>query len=100
ELSIVAPDGRTLCTDVGNQPEQRKVISSEPLSAGSRNLLELVRLGGQPARRTNSSRLRLPADNGSDEMTLRCSGWLPTSVHSVRPSGAMIESSLTGVVPK
>ena len=30
ELSIVAPDGRTLCTDVGNQPEQRKVISSEP----------------------------------------------------------------------
>jgi sensor c-di-GMP phosphodiesterase-like protein len=47
ELSIVAPDGRTLCTDVGNQPEQRKVVSSEPLSAGSRNLLELVRLGGQ-----------------------------------------------------
>ena len=48
ELSIVAPDGRTLCTDVGNQPDQRKVVSSEPLSAGSRNLLELVRLGGQP----------------------------------------------------
>ena len=48
ELSIVAPDGRTLCTDVGNQPEQRKVVSSEPLSAGSRNLLEVVRLGGQP----------------------------------------------------
>ena len=47
ELSIIAPDGRTLCTDVGNQPEQRKVISSEPLSAGSRNLLEVVRLGGQ-----------------------------------------------------
>ena len=47
ELSIVAPDGRTLCTDVGNQPEQRKVISSEPLSAGSRTMLELVRLGGQ-----------------------------------------------------
>jgi len=49
ELSIIAPDGRTLCTDVGNQPEQRKVISSEPLSAGSRNLLEVVRLGGQSA---------------------------------------------------
>ena len=47
ELSIVASDGRTLCTDVGNQPEQRNVVSSEPLSAGSRNLLELVRLGGQ-----------------------------------------------------
>jgi len=47
ELSIVANDGRTLCTDVGNQPEQRKVVSSEPLSPGSRNLLEVVRLGGQ-----------------------------------------------------
>jgi sensor c-di-GMP phosphodiesterase-like protein len=46
ELSIVAPDGRTLCTDVGNQPEQRKVVSSEPLSAGSRIMLELVRFGG------------------------------------------------------
>lgn len=48
ELSIVALDGRTLCTDVGNQPEQRKVLTSEPLSGGSRNLLELVRLGDQP----------------------------------------------------
>src|SRR4051812_17398456 len=47
ELSIVAPDGRTLCTDVGNQPEQRKVVTSEPLSADSRTMLELVRLGGQ-----------------------------------------------------
>ena len=26
ELSVVAPDGRTLCTDVGNQPEQRQVL--------------------------------------------------------------------------
>ena len=47
ELSIVATDGRTLCTDVGNQPEQRKVVTSEPLSADSRTMLELVRLGGQ-----------------------------------------------------
>jgi sensor c-di-GMP phosphodiesterase-like protein len=46
ELSIVAPDGRTLCTDVGNQTEQRKVLSSEPLSAGSRNVLEVVHIGG------------------------------------------------------
>src|SRR5207237_2231189 len=57
ELSIIAPDGRTLCTDVGNQPEQRKVISSEPLSAGNRNLLELVRLGGQS---TQWLRIRRP----------------------------------------
>ncbi len=48
ELSIVAADGRTLCTDVGNQLEQRKVVSSEPLAAGSRALLEVIRLGSQP----------------------------------------------------
>jgi sensor c-di-GMP phosphodiesterase-like protein len=45
ELSIVAADGRTLCTDVGNQSDQREIVSSEPLSQGSHNLLELVRLG-------------------------------------------------------
>jgi sensor c-di-GMP phosphodiesterase-like protein len=48
ELSIVAADGRTLCTDVGNQPEQRKVLSSEPLFTGTRTLMEVVRLSGQP----------------------------------------------------
>jgi sensor c-di-GMP phosphodiesterase-like protein len=47
ELSIIGPDGRTLCTDVGNQPEQRKVTSSEPLAPGSSILLEVVRLGAQ-----------------------------------------------------
>lgn len=41
ELSVVAPDGRTLCTDVGNQPEQRQVQSSEPVAAGSAVLLEV-----------------------------------------------------------
>jgi sensor c-di-GMP phosphodiesterase-like protein len=45
ELSIIAPDGRTLCTDIGNQTDHRVVISSEPLSSDSRNVLELVRLG-------------------------------------------------------
>jgi sensor c-di-GMP phosphodiesterase-like protein len=62
ELSIVAPDGRTLCTDVGNQPDQRKVLSSEPLSAGSRHLLELVRLGGQAEQWL---RIRRPGDSGN-----------------------------------
>jgi sensor c-di-GMP phosphodiesterase-like protein len=62
ELSIIAADGRTLCTDVGNQPDQRKVLSSEPLSAGSRNLLELVRLGGHSERWL---RIRRPGDTGN-----------------------------------
>jgi sensor c-di-GMP phosphodiesterase-like protein len=50
ELSILSADGRTLCTDVGNQPEQRKVLSSEPLSANNQFLLEVVRLGARPER--------------------------------------------------
>ena len=48
ELSIIAPDGRTLCTDVGNQLDERVVVSSEPLLPGSRNLMEVVRLGERP----------------------------------------------------
>jgi sensor c-di-GMP phosphodiesterase-like protein len=47
ELSIVAADGRTLCTDVGNQLEQRKVVSSEPLAAGSQTMLEVMSIAGQ-----------------------------------------------------
>ena len=57
ELSIIAPDGRTLCTDVGNQSEQRKVLSSEPLSHDSRNILEVVHIG-------RSARVLLPATGG------------------------------------
>jgi sensor c-di-GMP phosphodiesterase-like protein len=48
ELSIVGPDGRTLCTDVGNQSDQRKVLASEPLAGGSHMMLEVIRLGGLP----------------------------------------------------
>ena len=62
ELSIVTADGRTLCTDVGNQLDQRKVVSSEPLSAGSRDLLELVHIGG---RSEQWVRIRRPGDNGN-----------------------------------
>lgn len=50
ELSIVGLDGRTLCSDVGNQPGLREIISSEPLDATRSTLLELVRLDGQPGR--------------------------------------------------
>jgi sensor c-di-GMP phosphodiesterase-like protein len=45
ELSIIGPDGRTLCTDVGNPLDQRRVVSSEPLSADSPILIETIRLG-------------------------------------------------------
>ncbi len=45
ELSIVAPDGRTLCTDIGNQADQRRVLSTESVAAGSPVLMEVMRLG-------------------------------------------------------
>ncbi|MBX9847051.1 MAG: EAL domain-containing protein [Xanthobacteraceae bacterium] len=45
ELSVIAADGRTLCTDVGNQPEQRQVLSSEPIAGGSAVLIEVIRMG-------------------------------------------------------
>jgi sensor c-di-GMP phosphodiesterase-like protein len=64
ELSIVAPDGRTLCTDVGNQPDQRKVLSSEPLSANSKLLLEVVRLGALPDLWVRIRRPAAPGANG------------------------------------
>jgi sensor c-di-GMP phosphodiesterase-like protein len=48
ELSIVAPDGRTLCTDVGNQSDARKLLSSELLSPESPALLEVIQLSDQP----------------------------------------------------
>jgi sensor c-di-GMP phosphodiesterase-like protein len=63
ELSIITPDGRTLCTDIGNQPEQRKVIASEPLEPGSQTLLEVVRLGGLP---DQWARIRRPGSAGSN----------------------------------
>ena len=47
ELSIVDPDGRTLCNDVGNRTDARAILSSEPLIAGSRTLLEVLQLGEQ-----------------------------------------------------
>ena len=78
ELSVVAWSPRTLCTDVGNQPEQRKVVTSEPLSADSRTMLELVRLGGQPE---PWLRIRRPGDGCGQRR--RC----PHSSQDVRRAG-------------
>jgi sensor c-di-GMP phosphodiesterase-like protein len=37
-----------LCTDIGNLTEQRRMLSSEPLSAGGEFLLEVIRIGERP----------------------------------------------------
>ena len=57
EISVLAADGQTLCTDVGGPFEPRRVISSEPLSVGSDFLLEVVRVGD---RRDDMVRLHRP----------------------------------------
>jgi sensor c-di-GMP phosphodiesterase-like protein len=62
ELSIVAADGRTMCTDVGGQAEQRNVVSSEPVAVHGRNLLEVIRLGDRPE---HWVRLRRPGAGSS-----------------------------------
>lgn len=47
ELSVVAPDGRTLCSDMGAS-ESRKLVSSETLSTDSNVLLQVIRIGDRP----------------------------------------------------
>jgi sensor c-di-GMP phosphodiesterase-like protein len=66
ELSIVAADGRTLCNDVGNQTDERAILSSEPLTAGSRAFLEVLQLGEQqPENWVRIRRLGAGARNGT-----------------------------------
>ena len=57
ELSVIAPDGRTLCSDLGGTLEPRKVVSSERAAGDSDVLLEVVRLGD---RQEHFVRLRRP----------------------------------------
>jgi sensor c-di-GMP phosphodiesterase-like protein len=64
ELSIVAADGRTLCTDVGNQSATRKVVSSESLSDGGDFALEVIRLGGHPGQWIRIRRPGVGSANG------------------------------------
>ena len=63
EISVVAADGRTLCSDIGGALEQRKVVASERLAADSDVLLEVVRLGDRPERMV---RLRRPGSGSAN----------------------------------
>lgn len=63
ELSVIAPDGSTLCSDLGGTPERREVISSEPAGEGTEALLEVLRLGDRPGR---ALRIRRPGQNGEN----------------------------------
>jgi sensor c-di-GMP phosphodiesterase-like protein len=63
ELSVVTADGRTLCSDIGGPLEQRKLLSSEPVAAGSDVLLEMVRIGD---RQESMVRLRRPGSENTN----------------------------------
>ena len=63
ETSVVSTDGRTLCSDLGGSPEQRKVLSSEPVAAGSDALLEIIQFGERPE---HWVRLRRPGNWGAN----------------------------------
>lgn len=105
ELSIVAADGRTLCTDVGNQAEARKVVSSEPLSSGSGLLLEVVELGSRADRwvrirrpgagTANGIAALLPAELFVPQVSTRGG---PLSFHVRVASGRGSRIAETGVV--
>jgi sensor c-di-GMP phosphodiesterase-like protein len=63
ELSIVAPNGQTVCTDIGNQAETRHVLSAEPLAAGSATLLEVIELADRSG---TWVRMRRPGAGGAN----------------------------------
>ena len=65
EISVVAPDGRTLCTDSG-LTEARQVVSSEPLNGvpGSDMLLEVIQLGDRPGQWVRIRKLGPNLTNG------------------------------------
>ncbi len=45
ELSLLGPDGQTLCTDLGIPLGIRKVVSSQPLTADGAAVIEVISLG-------------------------------------------------------
>ena len=64
ELSVIAPDGSTLCSDLSGSLEARAVISSEPVEQGSDILLEVVRLGRRSGHIVRINRPGVGTQNG------------------------------------
>jgi len=61
ELSVVGPDGETMCTDRGVSPGARTVVNVSRVAGGGDMQIEVVRLGDQPA---NYVRVRRMGTNG------------------------------------
>ncbi len=64
ELSVVAPDGSTLCSELGGALEKREVLSSEPVKDGSNVRLEIIRLGNLNREIVRLSRPGTGGENG------------------------------------
>jgi sensor c-di-GMP phosphodiesterase-like protein len=77
ELSVVAADGRTLCSDLGGPIEQRSVISSERIAADTGVLLEVVRIGD---RQEPMVRLRRPGSGTANGLA----AMIPTELFIAR----------------
>jgi sensor c-di-GMP phosphodiesterase-like protein len=92
ELSVIAPDGRTLCSDVGSLIEPRYVVSSEKLSPNSEVLLEVVRLGDRPERIV---RLRRPGNWGANSLAAMIPAELLTSSVSSAAGPAGVYTRMT-----
>ena len=85
EHSIIAPDGRTLCSDVGGPLEPRKVISSERIAADSDVLIEVVRVGD---RQEPLVRLRRPGSGNANGLAALIPSNLFVARVSQRPGPA------------
>lgn len=63
EFSIIGPDGRTLCSDLGAAPGERAVVASGPIAGRADAALELVQVG---SRQERFLRLRRPTITGAN----------------------------------
>jgi sensor c-di-GMP phosphodiesterase-like protein len=48
QIALVGPDGRTLCTHIGEPPVQPELVSSEPLPGASGYSFDVIRLKDSP----------------------------------------------------
>jgi sensor c-di-GMP phosphodiesterase-like protein len=65
EISVIDPNGNTICTDLGVPLGLRQVVSSHPLTADGRILVEVMRLGD-----SRESMVRVRRTGGGDANAL------------------------------
>jgi sensor c-di-GMP phosphodiesterase-like protein len=89
ELSIVDPAGRTLCTDLGIPLGIRRLMFSQPLTAGGEVLIEVVRLGDQAA---SAIRIRRAAGGNANSLAALLPAELLLPVASMSAEAAEVQT--------